>query len=577
MAQKTVYIIFKTHLDIGFTDYAKNVIEKFIKSYIPNAIKVGNELKDTDTPFIWTVGSWLIEKALKSDESGVINKAIQDGILNWHGLPFTTHTEAMNPTLFKYGLNISKKLDKRFGRKTISAKMTDVPGHTIGMVPYMCQFGIKFLHIGVNPATPLPPIPPLFRWKCGDDSLVVMYQGDYGDVAEFDDFVVYFAHTHDNCAPQNKEQIIEIYSNLRKRYPGYELKAATLNDIAERICSTDNLPIVDKEIGDTWIHGIGTDPEKISRYRNILRKIENIDLNDIDISDNLLLVPEHTWGMDIKTFFNDKSHWSHLEMEQVKDERSAVEKSWQEQRNYVLDAEHVLNIKSEYPIIKPNLDEYDIYDDFYDVGFEISWQLFSNEDYRIYKEEYLRLTESNRYWALWDNTKVGLPEYDGKILTAHIKKTYKKGQQKLYKMEFEDSDAAKFGLPYFYVAVNDGSICIKWFNKKASRLPQAFWFKLKGFKENWEINKLGQWIAADNIIGSPFISGVDKGVRNEDYIITPLDSALVAPFGRRLLRYNEKNITHDMYFNLYNNIWNTNFPMWYSGDSMFRFEIKKRV
>ena len=29
------------------------------------------------------------------------------------------------------------------------------------------------------------------------------------------------------------------------------------------------------------------------------------------------------------------------------------------------------------------------------------------------------------------------------------------------------------------------------------------------------------------------------------------------------------------YFNLYNNIWNTNFPMWYSDDAMFRFLITK--
>ena len=28
--------------------------------------------------------------------------------------------------------------------------------------------------------------------------------------------------------------------------------------------------------------------------------------------------------------------------------------------------------------------------------------------------------------------------------------------------------------------------------------------------------------------------------------------------------------------NLYNNIWNTNFPMWYSDDALFRF-IKKKI
>ena len=46
-----------------------------------------------------------------------------------------------------------------------------------------------------------------------------------------------------------------------------------------------------------------------------------------------------------------------------------------------------------------------------------------------------------------------------------------------------------------------------------------------------------------------------------------------APFGRRLLQYNCGDARQDMYFNLYNNIWNTNFPLWYSDDAVFRFTI----
>ena len=156
MIKKEVLVIFKTHLDIGFTDYANNILQKYLKEYIPNAIRVGYELKDTDTPFVWTVGSWLIWQALKHDTEGVVEQAVRDGILRWHALPFTTHTELMNETLFAYGLSLSKKLDEHFGTKTTGAKMSDVPGHTLGMVPMMKKHGINFLHLGVNPATPLP-------------------------------------------------------------------------------------------------------------------------------------------------------------------------------------------------------------------------------------------------------------------------------------------------------------------------------------------------------------------------------------------------------------------------------------
>ena len=36
-AYKKIHVIFKTHLDIGFTDLAKNVKEKYFKHYIRGA------------------------------------------------------------------------------------------------------------------------------------------------------------------------------------------------------------------------------------------------------------------------------------------------------------------------------------------------------------------------------------------------------------------------------------------------------------------------------------------------------------------------------------------------------------
>ena len=133
--------------------------------------------------------------------------------------------------------------------------------------------------------------------------------------------------------------------------------------------------------------------------------------------------------------------------------------------------------------------------------------------------------------------------------------------------------ASEYGLPYFVVRYDKGFLEIKWFDKKISRLPQAFWLKINGMNENWELHRLGNWIKPESIIGSPLIKSVDFGVRNNEVTIEPLDSSLVAPFGRRLLQYNCKNVKQDLYFNLYNNIWNTNFPMWYGDDGLFRFDI----
>jgi len=278
MKKKDVLVLFKTHLDIGYTDLAQNVVHKYLTESIPKAIEVGYALKGTSTPFVWTLGSWMINEALKYDKDHKVDQAIRDGILVWHALSCTTHTELLSPKLFEESLKISQRLDEKYNKKTIASKMTDVPGHTIGMVPLMSKYGIRFLHIGVNPATPLPDVPQIFKWKCKEDSLIVMYQKDYGVHEEFDDFVIYFAHTGDNLGPQSAQEVIDIYAQIEKEYPDCNIMAATLDDVAERVLKMDNIPTFDKEIGDTWIHGAGTDPMKVSKYRHLLREIENQSL-----------------------------------------------------------------------------------------------------------------------------------------------------------------------------------------------------------------------------------------------------------------------------------------------------------
>ena len=263
-------------------------------------------------------------------------------------------------------------------------------------------------------------------------------------------------------------------------------------------------------------------------------------------------------------------------MNECVEERKIIEKSWDEQREYVYAAEKILNIKPDYDTTEPRVDGFVSKPVIEDDKYEISWQVFDNTDYERYKKEYMRINEATVGWALWDFTKIGLPDYSGNVYKAKPTAVFENNGTKILKLQFEKDIEEKYGLPYFYMTINDSYLEIKWFNKKGSRLPQACWLKIKGYEEKWELNKLGEWIRPSEIIGSPLISAVEKGVRNKDVVIEPIDSALVAPYGKMLLHYNEKNLKEDLYFNLYNNIWNTNFPMWYSDDALFRFRIKER-
>jgi len=333
---KTVHVIFKTHLDVGFTDLAKNVINKYMNDFIPSAMERAEQL-DTDgvKNFIWTTGSWLIDRYLKYADSGgkaAMTEAIQKGRIKWHGLPFTTHTELMDANLMEYGLSLSAGLDKRFGVKTISAKMTDVPGHTIAMVPYMARAGIEYLHIGVNNCCKKPSVPDMFIWRAEDGSeIIVNYAGDYGmdwNDPRFDDILV-FAHTGDNNAPPPAEHILRHLDYIGKRYPGTDVKVSTLDEFAGKILKKkDILPVVDQEIGDTWIYRAAADPLKISHFRELLRlnrswlergKWGKENAEYAAFCSELLMVPEHTCGGDFKKFVCDYSNYSKLDFHAAKE------------------------------------------------------------------------------------------------------------------------------------------------------------------------------------------------------------------------------------------------------------------
>lgn len=322
---KKVHVVFKTHLDVGFTGMGKDVLEKYRTSYIPTSIKLAARLNtDTDKKFIWTVGSFLIkdslEKAEKEDME-ILKKAIQRGDISWHGLSFTTHTELLDEDLLDYDLKVSDDLDKMFGKQTIAAKMTDVPGHTKALVKALGRHGKKYLHIGVNPSSMVPGVPTTFLWKNGEYEVIVQYSFVYGApcYVEGMDEVLEFAHTGDNLGPQNPEDIEQEMNRIAALYPNAEIVASTMDEYAKSLLKVkDKLPVVTEEIGDTWIHGVGSDPLKISRYRELIRlknewkKAGKVDVTSKGYEDflqNLLLIAEHTWGLDYKKYLMDFTNW----------------------------------------------------------------------------------------------------------------------------------------------------------------------------------------------------------------------------------------------------------------------------
>lgn len=652
-----VHIIFKTHLDVGFTNLAKKVFDTYIHDFIPRAISISEQMRNTRETehYIWTTGSFLIHHFLEKAEPDMrkrMEKAIQYGDIAWHGLPFTLHSELADPSLFELGIQLSANLDKRFEKKTSGAKMTDVPGHTRGIVPLLAKNNISFLHIGKNPASTPPDVPPLFRWQAPDGSeVVIMYEKDYGStmVIPGTKTAVNISFTGDNHGPQNPEEVLAIFKKLENQFPNARIVASNLSDIAEEISGIKSLlPVLTSELGDTWIHGVGSDPLKIaqfremSRYRNELLKNKVFhfgDTTDIAVGIPLLMVAEHTWGLDVKTWLKD---WDIYKQEDFLAVRSTakykyMEESWDEKRQYVRDAisrfpqpelaGKRLAILKPVPADKSSFKKINKDELFFDTHFfsfkidpetggvinlrdkqsgtewagkrqplfQYAYQTFSKEDYDRFLDQYLTQKVE---WALRDFGKPGqeiagavsktwLPEVNDVFMKKDAN-----GTTLLIDLVVTDTNnKAVGGSPraisielFFPGEKKEIQATLNWFNKPAHRLPEASWFSfIPAIQEgNWILDKMGQPVNFKDVVkdGNRKLHAIQNDVRLEDSdqkcIIESLDAPLVAPGERNLLSFDNMlpDAKDGVHFCLHNNVWGTNFMMWFGEDMKYRFNLK---
>lgn len=656
----SIHVIFKTHLDVGFTDYASAVLNNYFKSYIPAALRVAREMRESGRPerFIWTTGSFLIYEYLEranAAERKLMEEGILHGDIAWHALPFTTHTELMDADLFRFGLTLSQEMDRRFGKTTIAAKMTDVPGHTRGIIPLLAEAGVEFLHIGVNPGSSVPEVPPLFRWQSPQGKeIVVMYESGYGSAFVIDGIEdsLAFGHTGDNLGPQSAQQVLDVYHDIQKTFPEAKLFASTLDHFAEKLRPIRaQLPLLRQEIGDTWIHGVGTDPIKVARFKELSRLRQRWlaaapslagDERFKSFSRRLLMVPEHTWGMDEKTYLADSEHYNKEAFNAVRGQPhfQKFQASWAEKRAYPYEAVMALEdlpqaaeAHAALERLRPslaNLADWQPFDlgqaeisvggwqvrfdavsgalvgldghggQWAAAGHPLAWlryQTFSDEDYERFFHQYILPSQQDNGWSREDFTKPGLAatpalsRFWQPTLNEAFRQDSEAGQKFLFHLRGEPASVSDYGCPqdfwlqYTFSQNEAIQIELQWFHKPASRLPEALWLSFVPClpqEGQWLIEKLGQEVSPFEVVpnGNRHLHASGKYVRwagkDSAIEIRSLDAPLVAPGKPSLLDFNNDppDLSLGMHFNLLNNLWGTNFPMWFEEDCRFRFELK---
>jgi hypothetical protein len=205
---KRVLVMFKCHFDAGFIDTQTAVVHRYFSQHFPQAMVIAEQSRQAGNHrYVWTTGSWLLYEYLEqasAQERRRMEQAISQGDIAWHAIPFSWQTEMMDADMISAGIALSHSLDARFGHTTTGAKMTDVPGHTRGIISPLATQGVKFLDIGVNDASTPAELPPLFVWKDSRGaSLVVMYHHSYGSIVHVpgSDLAVTIMVRDDNSGP----------------------------------------------------------------------------------------------------------------------------------------------------------------------------------------------------------------------------------------------------------------------------------------------------------------------------------------------------------------------------------------
>lgn len=662
MVQKII-LVFKTHFDIGFTDLAQRVVRQYAGPMLRDVIETCRATEGLGPlRYVWTMPAWplwYISEHCEPELRPEMERFIEKGQIVWHGLPFTSHTDFCAPEEYVQGLQYARRLSERYGKPcTVTGKMTDVPGHGLMLPDLLDQAGIRFLHLGCNEFATPPMVPPLFFWQGpGGGQVLTMYsKGGYGTgllPTEDWPFPVWMAlmHTHDNCGPQSAEIILRMAEKAREAYPEAEIVCGSMDDFYRELakCDLSGLPIVDKDLADTWIHGVGSYPAEISQMRENRERARRLHrahftrwLQGEDIpSDSgplweqyyaaVCLFAEHTWGADVKTWLGPDRVYEKQDFLAARNTEPCrfMERSWQEQRQRAEESIRLLDrMEKQLPPCTRQSPEPGslmlrragtrtvVENHRYRLEFDgvsgqiglvydklLSAPLLRSQDGRgVFSYQYDRygLEDINEFlraygyhfttWGIQDYGRENYPDCKHRSFSPVFTGYEVNGGSILFHYQTKESpdlygDCRRLTLTVTLPAAEDTfDVELALEDKQATPFVESgsLIFPLAE-EQAYRLGKPGVVIDPETQI----VSCANHALLNLEHEITALgddvcltvcakDTPLASIGAPGIYDYQKefpRNRKNQLWFNLFNNMWGTNFPQWIEGDLRFRFTL----
>lgn len=641
----------------------------------------------------------------------------------------------LDPTFLRWSIEgIAHSLDRQFSlpfKRTISQR--DVPGLTRAAIPALASAGIQAISVGVNggSAPPAVPLNSLFWWQDPSSQkklLAVWHPGGYSgfpvdSAAECLsspglNHVLCCAWKGDNEGPHSPDEVVAIFDAVQRQFPMVlrgKIVASDFDAFMREVLEANKagklyLPVIEQEIGDTWIHGIATDPVRTSDYRSLLRSWKKeVDLfaaspkcDDTNACHwqrfltLLAKVPEHTWGTDTKQYPGDYIKWKNSDFHEAlcsnDSSFTAAVESWRLQREYndralqsIFGSTLYDNAKRDLETLRrdrrppsvdfleENFDELSLHDvasmvfqsgdwkfrlspstgslasltyigltdhtvqrsasaDGYDgVGIdwtgsngslaEVVYSTYDEASFHVLWTEYAYRPSPLPEWFLKDFGKPNVTSLGGatrldsrprlhRVFLSKIDSAVMEHLHVIAEVVFDQELVVMAGAPpraYLEYRIlphsSDLHVDFTWVDKTATRLPEAMWVRWRPGPDatdpkSWRLYKLGELVDPLDVMqnGSMALHAVDdNGVivmsnsktrdgRQYKLQIKSLDAALTCvgwPNPLPNVR-SPPEVSLGISTCLVNNIWGTNYPMWYpyddeGRDMRFRFAIESRL
>jgi len=379
-----IILVFKTHFDLGYTRLASEVVEQYRTAFADRTLELVDASRNLpqNRQFIWTVPGWPLMQMMTNqppERAARMEEALRDGRFVVHALPFTLHVETLVEEDIVRGMRFASNINRALGKELpTDAKMTDVCCHSWFVPTLLAHSGITFMHEGTNSASKDPEVPILLFREGPDGSRVLtMHVSRYGTgidpPADWSHKTwLGLIHTGDNQGPPRPDSIDGLFEQCREKYPGVKVRIGHLADFGNAILEKEDLskiPVIRKDMPDTWIHGAMCNPagQRVARrvheelsYVEIFETLRAVAMkrelsSDVatkiaDAREQSLLYGEHTWGGALSWICNHGQGenlpwgeaWDRILETGFNDRYKRLIQSWDEKSAYIYKADSIL-------------------------------------------------------------------------------------------------------------------------------------------------------------------------------------------------------------------------------------------